>query len=147
MPLCDDAPAPRNAPAGHVRAPDRSPAPAPVVLLLNGSDPLRAAMGLQLTLWGYVVKTAATTAEALALISRGGVDAAIAEHLVYGLNATDLLRGLSRAGTVPVILITESAAVRLLPQDTLPAVAEVLVRNRFSLTELGRALAKIVRRP
>ena len=139
MQLCDNVPVPPPTKG--------SPMSAPVVLILNGSDPLRAAMGLHLAVGGYTVRTAGTAAEAAAAIDRAPADVAIVEHLKSGLDATDLLRRLARTRAVPVVLITESAAVRHLPQDALPAVAEVLVRNRFTLPELDRAVAKAVRRP
>ena len=119
----------------------------PTVLILLDSAAQRNAIGAHLSSKGYAVVAARTEPEAVAALDRGEVDVAIAGHTPRGASdVVGLLRRASSTGEAPVILITDSAAVRALPQDALPAVVEVFVRGRFSIAELDRAVSRVVRK-
>jgi DNA-binding response OmpR family regulator len=120
----------------------------PSVLTLLESAALRKAIGVHLSSEGYVVTEAQTVPAVVAVLDRRRVDIVIVGYATQGdADVVDLLRRLSATNEAPVILITDSAAVRQLPTDALPAVAEVFVRGRFSIAELKRFVAHAVTKP
>lgn len=117
------------------------------ILLFEESVTLRKAISGHLASAGFSVIPAGSLAEAAAALEGARIAVAIVGHTAAGSDASELLRRLSATGKVPAILITDSPAVRQLSQDVLPAITEVLVRNRFSLAELDRVVAKTMGRP
>jgi two-component system KDP operon response regulator KdpE len=126
------------------------------VLLLEDDRELRATLRQALTVEGWLVKPAASLADAQAQLAHAPVDVVLLDLGLPDGDGETLLAQIRKAGNTPVIVISardaEPAKVRLLDagaDDYLVkpfSLAELLARLRVALRHRGTALAPAVTR-
>jgi len=78
----------------------------PVVLVVDDEDSMRALLRQYLRKEGYTVVEAADGATALAALRRGGVDLALVDVMLPGLDGFELVRRARQLSNLPIILLT-----------------------------------------
>lgn len=80
--------------------------PRPSVLCVDDSEDILLICRTALEYGGYQVFTAANGAEALQLLKKHPVDAAVIDNVMPGMSGADLAREIKRAANVPVIMFS-----------------------------------------
>jgi DNA-binding response OmpR family regulator len=76
------------------------------ILVVDDELSLRRLMRLYLTKAGFAVEEASTGSEGLAALRRGGVDLAIVDVMLPGVDGFEVVRQARRSSSVPIILLT-----------------------------------------
>jgi len=94
---------------------------------------------------GYAVLTAATGAEALARIRRGGVDIVLLDLMLPDIDGEEVCRRIRARSRTPVIMVTAKTAEDSIVEG-LSAGADGYVTKPFSLKELLARIEALLRR-
>jgi DNA-binding response OmpR family regulator len=76
------------------------------ILVVDDELSLRRLMRLYLTKAGFAVEEASTGSEGLAALRRGGVDLAIVDVMLPGVDGFEVVRQARRSSSIPIILLT-----------------------------------------
>jgi len=76
------------------------------VLVIDDELSLRRLLRLYLTKAGFAVEEAGTGGEGLAVLRRGGVDLAIVDVMLPGIDGFEVVRQARRSSAIPIILLT-----------------------------------------
>ena len=134
----------KSAAAGDARR-EAPPAEAPHILVVDDDDRLRALLRRYLRDNGYHVSTAGSAAEARARLDGMTFDLIVLDVMMPGESGVEFTRGLRRAATVPVLLLTAMAE----PEDRIAGLesgADDYLTKPFEPRELLLRVATILRR-
>ena len=107
----------------------------PSILCVDDSEDILLICRTVLESGGYQVFTASSGHEALDLLQKHAVDAAVIDSMMPGMCGSDLAREIKRAANVPVIMFSSSER----PSENLPHVDSFLSKGQGPL-----ALRKLV---
>lgn len=144
LPQSDDALVPDG---GDAPRPAETDARNGVALLVDDEEIVRLSTAAMLGELGYRVVEAGSAEEALRMIDAGmGVDLVVTDHLMAGMNGTDLARALrARDGALPVLIVSGYAEVdgvaNDLPRLTKPFRKDELAASLAGLFQGGPAPA------
>ncbi|HKW52062.1 MAG TPA: response regulator [Stellaceae bacterium] len=115
-----------------------------VVLLVEDNDRIRKAAAEALSGRGYDVRTAASTEEALPLLTGSRIDLLVTDmHLPGALQGMALARR-AKESWPDVKIVIVGIDVDQLPATEFPALADDVLRKPFKLSELEERVANLV---
>jgi two-component system, OmpR family, KDP operon response regulator KdpE len=130
-----------NATTGASDVPDA----AARVLVVDDEQPILRALGTNLRARGYIIDTALTGEDALAMAARHRPDAVILDLGLPGLSGIEVIEGLRGWTTVPIIILSARGAERD-KVAALDAGADDYVTKPFGMDELLARLRASLRR-